>query len=149
MLKDSAMQTWHATTAIKELAEAITADTEDRLKLHLRKAEAAISSLREEVSPPMTLEEEAAEWSMALHTFMRKCDDSLVGTALYKAIDEGRGINAWYRFVLWSRSSRGYQSAIWKAKEGMETTDELIMVALIEAWALRSYTEALMWIEEK
>ena len=68
---------------------------------------------------------------------------------IVKAIDEGRGINAWYRFVLWSRSSSGYQSAIWKTKKEIETTDELIMVALIEAWALRSYTEALMWIEEK
>lgn len=89
---------------------------------------------------PVPWEEKEAGLSRAIHTYLRKHDDSPAGTIIYRMVDRGQGMQAWRGFihalVATTNRKRLHASCMDAMDFFAENSDEFsdVMQLAIRAW---------------
>ncbi len=148
---------FNLTSGLKEIADAISANSAwDGLR-HTRNAIRHLDEFRGNIIPTPDLTEEEANLASGLHTYMRKCMDDDLGTILYRLISESRGTNIWYAFIKGAIEGNknpkmiSYRNGIEEADETFslsnDTTDDLFMLSALKMWTRENFQDALDWVE--
>lgn len=88
---------------------------------HVYAADKALDALTSSMIPVLPITEEAAELSVIIHTFLRKCADTPSSWLLRRWIDRSRGRRAWTAFVSQIQEERN------------DLTDRSVELALLDA----------------
>lgn len=149
------------TFGMKELAEAIgSRDAWETLR-HTRRAIQHLEEFRGNIIPTPELNEEEANLSMGLHTYMRKGMDCPLGNLMHGFISENRGRNIWFSFIKSVTQTqkdspkyplnRVYDIAIRSAEEcyrtANDTSDDGYMLSLLKMWE-ENFPDAMEWMKE-
>jgi hypothetical protein len=138
--------------ALKELAEGLTSHGVWDMFRHIDQAQRYLTEFRSHFVKTDELTEKEANFSAGLHTYMRKCMDSHLGTMLYSMISEGRGKAIWYAFIKGLIIyKKHFDSAMMRANMAYETdksTDNLFMLKALAMWGEQeNFNDAIEWLK--
>jgi hypothetical protein len=121
--------------AMERLVKALT-DEKRYAASNIGQAINTLTEVIHNLNPIGEWNEDEAELSMSLHTWLRKYDDSHLSSILYSYIKEDRARTVWMTFVkdlLVNHQSKRYSLHVLD-KLNLSTTDEYAMRHLLKMW---------------
>lgn len=141
--------------ALKALAEGLSARSVWEQFRNIETCQRYLSEFKGHFTKNPELNEEEANLSAGLHTYMRKGMDSNLSCILYRLIADNRGLPVWYAFVkglVANKKLKNPFNAALHAADGQrdidKTADNALMYHSLAMWGeYEDFPSALKWLK--
>lgn len=122
--------------AVSDLGNAIAARRFEEASGPIHKVFRSLHEFLGNLAPAPELTAKEAEWSAAIHAYMRKYWDEPLATVLYLYISDDRAKGVWYSFIKGMVEGKfKYENALHGAEKwDAQTPDDNIMKSLLQMW---------------